>query len=97
MRHGVNTVRSRKFNLKKSEKPILYKYTAPTPHAKITGLSKNFIKIWKNLVAKKSPGCLVRGKDGNNPSRRSNDLRHHRKEVYTLANEEATEKDSYAC
>ena len=31
------------------------------------------------------------------PSRRSNDLRHHRKGVYTPANEEATEKDSYAC
>jgi hypothetical protein len=48
-------------------------------------------------IIKKAPNLSIRGKDGNNPSRRSNDLRHYRKEVYTNTNEEATEKDSYAC
>jgi hypothetical protein len=54
-------------------------------------------------VAKKSPGGLQTGpghKDGNATIKEKhmhNRLRMCRKEVYTSANEEATEKDSYAC
>jgi hypothetical protein len=63
---------------------------------------KNFIKIWKNLVDKKIPreSADRPGGEGGEPQGEAmmNKVLHQcRKGVYTPANEEATEKDSYAC
>ena len=86
--------------LKNPKYPPLYKNTAPL---------KNFIKIGKTSRQKKAPPASTSGAkmatihrgEANEQSefgrRPKSPLRTRRKEVYTLANEEATEKDSYAC
>jgi hypothetical protein len=89
--------------LKNPKQTILYKYTAPPPKTRrgskyrYFNPLKNFIKNKKNpRTSADVPGVKMATIHQGEANEQDN-LHTCRKGVYTPANEEATEKDSYAC